>query len=148
MLVDLAQDYELLTPYYSTEDWQNKSTYTDKLPLDINADTGRIHTSYQAVAATGGCPRQTQICRIFPFAMLRDDVYGRPSLHREKSHYGVGLLPDRLENNGPLVGDAGLHEAFAEDQDIHRATAAEVFDRGWMRSRMRSDAAQKPLTLV
>ena len=55
VLVDLAQDYELpatILQYRSLA--KLKSTYTDKLPLDINAATGRIHTSYhQAVAATG-----------------------------------------------------------------------------------------------
>jgi DNA polymerase-1 len=55
VLVDLAQDYELPATILQYRGLAKlKSTYTDKLPLDINADTGRIHTSYhQAVAATG-----------------------------------------------------------------------------------------------
>ena len=105
VLVDLAQDYELPATILQYRGLAKlKSTYTDKLPLDINADTGRIHTSYhQAVAATGRLSSSDKSAE-----HSHSQCEGRRTAGLrctgEKSHYGVGLLPDRIENNGPLVG--------------------------------------------
>jgi DNA polymerase-1 len=108
-----------------------KSTYTDKLPLDINADTGRIHTSYhQAVAATGRLSSSDPNLQNIPIRnsegrRIRQAFVAPPGKVIMASDYSQ----IELRIMAHLSGDAGLHKAFAEDQDIHRATAAEVFDR-------------------
>ncbi|MEC8480500.1 MAG: DNA polymerase, partial [Pseudomonadota bacterium] len=108
-----------------------KSTYTDKLPLDINADTGRIHTSYhQAVAATGRLSSSDPNLQNIPIRNAEGRRIRQAFVAPAKK---VIMASDysqiELRIMAHLSGDAGLHKAFAEDQDIHRATAAEVFDR-------------------
>ena len=132
VLVDLAQDYELPATILQYRGLAKlKSTYTDKLPLDINADTGRIHTSYhQAVAATGRLSSSDPNLQNIPIRnsegrRIRQAFVAPPGKVIMASDYSQ----IELRIMAHLSGDAGLHKAFAEDQDIHRATAAEVFDR-------------------
>ena len=132
VLVDLAQDYELPATILQYRGLAKlKSTYTDKLPLDINADTGRIHTSYhQAVAATGRLSSSDPNLQNIPIRnaegrRIRQAFVAPPNKIIMASDYSQ----IELRIMAHLSGDAGLHKAFAEDQDIHRATAAEVFDR-------------------
>ena len=132
VLVDLAQDYELPATILQYRGLAKlKSTYTDKLPLDINADTGRIHTSYhQAVAATGRLSSSDPNLQNIPIRNAEGrrirQAFVAPAkkviMASDYSQIEVRIMAH-------LSGDAGLHKAFAEDQDIHRATAAEVFDR-------------------
>ena len=107
-----------------------KSTYTDKLPLDINPRTGRIHTSYhQAVAATGrlssanpnlqNIPVRTAEGRRIRQAFIAPDGYRL--LAADYSQIELRIMAH-------LSRDEGLLEAFASGEDIHRATAAEVFE--------------------
>ena len=130
VLVDLAQDYELpekILAYRSLA--KLKSTYADKLPLDINRETGRIHTSYhQAVAATGRLSSSDPNLQNIPIRNLE----GRRIRQAFVAPPGnLVLAADysqiELRIMAHLSGDAGLTQAFAENQDIHRATAAEVF---------------------
>ena len=106
-----------------------KSTYTDKLPLEINPRTGRIHTSYhQAVAATGrlssadpnlqNIPVRTEEGRRIRQAFIAPDGYRL--LAADYSQIELRIMAH-------LSGDGGLLEAFARGEDIHRATGAEVF---------------------
>ena len=106
-----------------------KGTYTDKLPLDIDPNTGRIHTSYhQAVAATGrlssadpnlqNIPIRTAEGRRIRQAFSAPD--GRRILAADYSQIELRIMAH-------LSQDQGLLTAFAANQDIHRATAAEVF---------------------
>ena len=106
-----------------------KSTYTDKLPLQISARTGRVHTCYhQAVAATGrlsstdpnlqNIPIRTHEGRRIRQAFIAPP--GRLLLAADYSQIELRIMAH-------LSGDAGLLSAFAGDRDIHRATAAEVF---------------------
>jgi DNA polymerase I len=106
-----------------------KSTYTDKLPLQINPATGRIHTSYhQAVAATGrlsstdpnlqNIPIRTQEGRRIRQAFVAP---------RGSSLVAADYSQIELRIMAHLSGDASLLLAFAEDRDVHQATAAEVF---------------------
>ena len=132
VLVDLAQDYELPATILQYRGLAKlKSTYTDKLPLDINADTGRIHTSYhQAVAATGRLSSSDPNLQNIPIRNAEGRRIRQAFVAPAKK---VIMASDysqiELRIMAHLSGDAGLHKAFAEDQDIHRATAAEVFDR-------------------
>ena len=130
VLVDLARDYELpqmILTYRSLA--KLKSTYADKLPLDIQPATGRIHTSYhQAVAATGRLSSSDPNLQNIPIRnaegrRIRQAFVappGRVILAADYSQIELRIMAH-------LSGDEGLTQAFAENQDIHRATAAEVF---------------------
>jgi DNA polymerase-1 len=131
VLVELAGDYELpavIIDYRSVS--KLKSTYTDKLPLQIAQSTGRIHTSYhQAVAATGrlsstdpnlqNIPIRTQEGRRIRQAFVAPA--GQVLLAADYSQIELRIMAH-------LSQDPGLVQAFAEEQDVHRATAAEVFE--------------------
>ncbi len=133
VLVDLARDYELpqvIMDYRGLA--KLKSTYTDKLPLQINQKTGRVHTSYhQAVTATGrlsstdpnlqNIPIRTADGRKIRQAFVAPQ--GRKIIAADYSQIELRIMAH-------LSSDPGLTEAFANDQDIHRATAAEVFSVG------------------
>jgi len=106
-----------------------RSTYTEKLPLQVNADTGRVHTSYhQAVAQTGRLsstdPNLQNIPIRTPEGRRIRQTFIAPAGH-------VLLAADysqiELRIMAHLSDDAGLRGAFAADRDVHQATAAEVF---------------------
>lgn len=107
-----------------------KTTYTDKLPQMINPRTGRVHTSYhQAVTATGRLSSSDPNLQNIP---VRTEE-GRRVRQAFISPPGYQLLAAdysqiELRIMAHLSGDAGLLKAFAAGQDIHRATASEVFD--------------------
>ena len=109
-----------------------KSTYTDKLPLEINPHTGRIHTSYhQAVAATGRLSSADPNLQNIPVRTPE----GRRIRQAFVAPEGYRLLAAdysqiELRIMAHLSGDEGLLGAFARDEDIHSATAAEVFETG------------------
>jgi len=133
VLVDLARDYELpqvILEYRSLA--KLKSTYTDKLPLQINQRTGRVHTSYhQAVAATGRLSSTDPNLQNIPIR----SVDGRRIRQAFVAPPGRKIIAAdysqiELRIMAHLSGDAGLSDAFANDRDIHRATAAEVFSVG------------------
>ena len=107
-----------------------KSTYTDKLPGEIDARTGRIHTSYrQAVAATGRLSSSDPNLQNIPVRTLE----GRRIRQAFVAAPGAKLVAAdysqiELRIMAHLSADAGLLAAFAAETDIHRATAAEVFN--------------------
>ena len=106
-----------------------KSTYTDKLPEQINPQTGRVHTSYhQAVAATGRLSSSDPNLQNIP---IRSEE-GRRIRQAFVAPEGSSILAAdysqiELRIMAHLSGDPGLLDAFAQGEDIHRATAAEVF---------------------
>ena len=106
-----------------------KSTYTDKLPLMIDKGTGRIHTSYhQAVTATGRLSSTDPNLQNIPVRTAE----GRRIRHAFVAPQGYKVVAAdysqiELRIMAHLSGDAGLVNAFAAGDDIHRATAAEVF---------------------
>ncbi len=130
VLVELAHEYELprvIIDYRSVS--KLKSTYTDKLPLQVNASTGRIHTSYhQAVAATGRLSSTDPNLQNIP---IRTEAGRRirQAFIAPPDHVLLAADYSQIELRimAHLSGDRGLLDAFARDQDIHRATAAEVF---------------------
>ncbi len=130
VLQELAADYELpavILAYRSLS--KLKSTYTDKLPEQIAAD-GRVHTSYhQAVAATGRLSSSDPNLQNIPIRTPE----GRRIRQAFTAPEGSVLLAAdysqiELRIMAHLSGDDGLTAAFADDLDVHRATAAEVFD--------------------
>ncbi|MGA8204660.1 MAG: DNA polymerase I, partial [Woeseiaceae bacterium] len=130
VLAELAADYELprvIIDYRGVS--KLKSTYTDKLPLQIKPATGRVHTSYhQAVAATGRLSSTDPNLQNIPIRTPE----GRRIRQAFVAPEGCVLLAAdysqiELRIMAHLSGDEGLREAFAQDEDVHRATAAEVF---------------------
>ncbi|MBT1446153.1 DNA polymerase I [Shewanella sp. JM162201] len=131
VLVELALDYPLPKVILEHRSLTKlKSTYTDKLPLMINGRTGRVHTSYhQANAATGrlsssdpnlqNIPIRTEEGRRIRQAFVAPE--GKRILAADYSQIELRIMAH-------LSQDDGLLRAFAEGKDIHRATAAEVFD--------------------
>ena len=107
-----------------------KSTYTDKLPQQIDNRTGRVHTSYhQAVAATGRLSSSDPNLQNIP---IRSEE-GRKIRQAFIAPQGYKILAAdysqiELRIMAHLSNDAGLITAFSTGQDVHRATAAEVFN--------------------
>jgi|TARA_B100000315_G_scaffold244365_1_gene268830 DNA polymerase-1 len=130
VLQQLALDYPLpkvIMDYRGLS--KLKSTYTDQLPKQINAATGRVHTSYhQAVAATGrlsstnpnlqNIPIRTAEGRRVRKAFIASDGY--KLIAADYSQIELRIMAH-------LSKDEGLLSAFTTGQDVHRATAAEVF---------------------
>ncbi|MEN9502717.1 MAG: polymerase [Pseudomonadota bacterium] len=106
-----------------------KSTYTDKLPEQINPQTGRVHTSYhQAVASTGRLSSTDPNLQNIP-VRNEEGRRIRQAFIAEAGHKLLAADYSQIELRimAHLSGDAGLLEAFATGKDVHRATAAEVF---------------------
>jgi DNA polymerase I len=132
VLAELAQDYplpKLLLEYRGIA--KLKSTYTDKLPRLINPRTGRVHTTYsQAVAVTGRLasndPNLQNIPIRTPQGRRIREAFVAPAGSKIVS---ADYSQIELRIMAHLSGDEGLRHAFAHGQDVHRATAAEVFGR-------------------
>ncbi len=130
VLQELAVEYELprlILEYRGLS--KLKSTYTDKLPEMINADTGRVHTSYhQAVAATGRLSSSDPNLQNIPIRTT-DGRRIRTAFIPEPGNALIAADYSQIELRimAHLSQDEGLLHAFAQDQDVHRATAAEVF---------------------
>jgi len=106
-----------------------KSTYTDKLPLMVNPATGRVHTSYhQAVAATGRLSSSDPNLQNIPIRS-EEGRRIRQAFVPAPGHRLVAADYSQIELRimAHLSGDERLLSAFAAGQDIHRATAAEVW---------------------
>ena len=106
-----------------------KSTYTDKLPLMVNPDSGRVHTSYhQAVAATGRLSSSDPNLQNIPIRS-EDGRRIRRAFVPAPGHRMLAADYSQIELRimAHLSGDPGLLRAFEAGQDIHRATAGEVF---------------------
>ncbi|CAN4266863.1 PolA DNA polymerase I - 3'-5' exonuclease and polymerase domains [Methylophilaceae bacterium] len=106
-----------------------KSTYTDKLPRMINVQTGRVHTSYnQAVAITGRLASSEPNLQNIPVRSAEGRRI-REAFIAPKGSYIVSADYSQIELRimAHLSQDAGMLEAFANNEDIHRATAAEIF---------------------
>ncbi|PKG57668.1 DNA polymerase I [Shewanella sp. GutDb-MelDb] len=131
VLVELALDYPLPKIILEHRSLAKlKSTYTDKLPLMVNAKTGRVHTSYhQANAATGRLSSSEPNLQNIP---IRTEE-GRRIRHAFIAPAGKKILAAdysqiELRIMAHLSQDKGLLTAFAAGKDIHKATAAEVFN--------------------
>jgi DNA polymerase-1 len=132
VLEKLALDYPLpktLLEYRSVS--KLKSTYTDKLPRMVNAKTGRVHTTYgQTTAVTGRLasndPNLQNIPVRTPEGRRIREAFVAPAGHAIVS---ADYSQIELRIMAHLSQDQGLLDAFARAEDIHRATAAEIFGR-------------------
>ncbi|MEQ1526954.1 MAG: DNA polymerase I, partial [Gallionella sp.] len=130
VLQELALDYPLpkiLLDYRGMA--KLKSTYTDKLPLTVNLATGRVHTSYsQAVAVTGRLASNDPNLQNIPIRNAEGrrirEAFIAPS---GSSIVSADYSQIELRIMAHLSGDIGLLQAFANNEDVHRATAAEIF---------------------
>ena len=106
-----------------------KSTYTDKLPLMINPDTGRVHTNYaQAVAVTGRLASNDPNLQNIPVRTAEGRRI-REAFIAPPGHFIVSADYSQIELRimAHISQDENLLRAFAEGLDVHRATASEVF---------------------
>ncbi len=131
VLQELALDYplpKLIIDHRSMS--KLKSTYTDKLPQQVNNKSGRVHTSYhQAVAATGRLSSSDPNLQNIPIRSeegrkIRQAFIAAPGYKIVAADYSQ----IELRIMAHLSGDAGLLAAFSQGVDVHSATAAEVFD--------------------
>ena len=130
VLQELSMDFPIVQDILSYRAISKlKSTYTDKLPKMVNSNTGRVHTSYhQAVTATGrlsssdpnlqNIPIRSEAGRRIREAFIAPDGY--KILAADYSQIELRIMAH-------LSRDQGLMDAFAKGQDIHQATAAEIF---------------------
>ena len=130
VLQELSQDYPLPEVILEHRGLSKlKSTYTDRLPEDINPETGRIHSNYQqAVAATGrlsstdpnlqNIPIRTEEGRRVRQAFIAGK--GKVLMAADYSQVELRIMAH-------LSGDEGLCEAFSKGLDVHQATASEIF---------------------
>jgi DNA polymerase-1 len=130
-LAELAADYPLparILEYRSLA--KLKGTYTDKLPAMVNPATGRVHTTYaQAVAVTGRLASNDPNLQNIPIRTpegrrIREAFVAPPGHVIASADYSQ----IELRIMAHVSGDPGLTRAFAEGRDVHRATAAEVFN--------------------
>ena len=131
VLQELAHDYplpQLILEFRSLS--KLKSTYTDKLPQQVNPRTGRVHTHYHQVGTSTGRlsssdPNLQNIpIRTAEGRRVRDAFIARPGFKVVAADYSQVEL--RLMAH--LACDPGLIEAFAQQQDVHAATASQVFE--------------------
>jgi DNA polymerase-1 len=130
VLQKLAEDFPLpkiLLEYRGMS--KLKSTYTDKLPKMVNRDTGRVHTNYaQAVAVTGRLSSNDPNLQNIPIRTaegrrIREAFIAPPGSVIVSADYSQ----IELRIMAHISGDEAMLRAFAEGEDIHRATAAEIF---------------------
>ena len=130
VLQKLAEDYPLpkvLLDYRSLS--KLKSTYTDKLPRMVNPNTGRVHTTYaQAVAVTGRLSSNEPNLQNIPIRTaegrrIREAFVASPGSVIVSADYSQ----IELRIMAHIAQDPALLAAFAAGEDVHRATAAEVF---------------------
>ena len=130
VLQELALDYPLpkvLLEYRGLA--KLKSTYTDKLPRMINAQTGRVHTSYnQAVAITGRLASSDPNLQNIPVRSAEGRRIREAFIAPAGSHIvSADYSQIELRIMAHLSQDQGMLQAFANNEDIHRHTAAEIF---------------------
>jgi DNA polymerase-1 len=130
VLAQLAEDHPLprrLLDYRSLA--KLKGTYTDKLPRMIRSDTGRVHTHYaQAAVVTGRLSSSDPNLQNIPVRTpegrrIREAFVAPPGQRIVSADYSQ----IELRIMAHLSGDPNLLEAFARGEDVHRATAAEIF---------------------
>jgi len=130
VLQKLAEDYPLPKILLEHRGLSKlKSTYTDKLPRMVNANTGRVHTNYaQAVAVTGRLASNDPNLQNIPVRTgegrrIREAFIAPPGHKLVSADYSQ----IELRIMAHISGDESLLRAFSEGEDIHRATAAEIF---------------------
>jgi DNA polymerase-1 len=131
VLQELSLDYELPKLILTHRSLSKlKSTYTDKLPLQINPHTHRVHTSYhQAIAATGRLSSSDPNLQNIPIRTPEGRKIRQAFIPaKDCKLVSADYSQIELRIMAHLSQDEGLLEAFCKDQDIHRFTASEIFN--------------------
>ena len=130
VLQELAADFPLPAKILEHRAFSKlKGTYTDKLPLMVNPDTGRVHTTYgQAVAVTGRLSSNDPNLQNIPIRTAEGRRV-REAFIAPAGHHIVSADYSQIELRimAHISGDEGLQRAFSEGMDVHSATASEVF---------------------
>jgi DNA polymerase-1 len=130
VLQKLAEDYPLPRVLLDFRTLSKlKSTYTDKLPRMVRADTGRVHTNYaQAVAVTGRLASNDPNLQNIPIRTAEGRRV-REAFIAAPGHVLVSADYSQIELRimAHISGDTNLCASFARGEDVHRATAAEIF---------------------
>jgi len=116
-------------------DWRSlqklQNTYVDALPKEINSKTGRVHTIYnQAVAATGRLSSNNPNLQNIPIRTERGQQVRKAFIPRDENHVLLAADYSQIELRiiAALSKDEGMLSAFNNNEDIHAATAAKVFN--------------------
>ncbi len=128
----LAPDHEIIA---NVLQWRGlvklKNTYVDALPNEINKKTGRIHTTYsQAVAATGRLSSNNPNLQNIPIRTERGRQVRKAFIPRDKNYVLLAADYSQIELRliAELSGDEAMKTSFLNGEDIHKATAAKVFN--------------------
>ena len=128
----LAKEHSIISKIL---DWRSlqklQNTYVDALPNEINPKTGRVHTIYnQAVAATGRLSSNKPNLQNIPIRTERGQQVRKAFIPRNENHVLLAADYSQIELRiiAALSKDEGMLSAFQNNEDIHRATAAKVFE--------------------
>ncbi|MFQ3340991.1 MAG: DNA polymerase-1 [Flavobacteriaceae bacterium] len=128
----LAKEHSIIS---NILDWRSlkklQNTYVDALPNEINPKTGRVHTIYnQAVAATGRLSSNNPNLQNIPIRTERGREVRKAFIPRDENHVLLAADYSQIELRiiAALSKDEGMLSAFQLNEDIHRSTAAKVFD--------------------
>ena len=132
VLSDLAKDNEVVRDIL---EWRQivklQNTYIDALPTQINPQTGRVHTDYmQAVAATGRLSSNNPNLQNITIRTERGQKVRKAFIARETDHVLLSADYSQIELRiiAALSGEPTMIESFKNNEDIHRSTAAKVFN--------------------
>jgi len=128
----LAKEHKIVSDIL---DWRSlqklQNTYVEALPKEINSKTGRVHTVYnQAVASTGRLSSNSPNLQNIPIRTPRGQQVRKAFIPRDKNHVLIAADYSQIELRiiAALSKDEGMVNAFKNNEDIHCATAAKVFD--------------------
>jgi len=131
VLQKLAHQFPIVSDILSFRELTKlKSTYVDALPLLINPNTGRVHTTYgQAVAVTGRLASNNPNLQNIPVRSDRGKEIRKAFIPRDKNHVLISADYSQIELRivAAISGDKNMCEAFRLGKDIHTATAAKVY---------------------
>ena len=132
VLSDLAKDHQIVRDIL---EWRQivklQNTYVDALPTQINPETGRVHTDYmQAVAATGRLSSNNPNLQNIPIRTERGQKVRKAFIARDENHVLVSADYSQIELRiiAALSEEPNMMESFHKNEDIHRSTAAKVFN--------------------
>lgn len=131
-LTELSVEHEIVAEILEYRKYSKlKSTYVDSLPLLINPKTGRVHSSFnQARAATGRLSSENPNLQNIPIKNEAGRKIRNAFIPRDEDHIILAADYSQIELRliADISNDEGMLEAFINDQDFHKATAAKVYE--------------------